>query len=205
MNNRTIIIYISIFVFVCVCISGVDAAANYYTDGTINAGTANTSVYTWNNASVTMAGGTIVSLDEFNSSRVDIQAGTISQGTSLWNQSQMTFSGGNLNLFLETHDFAAADLKGGQLNGWLYAADTSIINIYGYGFNYNPLAGTKNGGLLTGSWANGQAFGLNLLDNLQTNTITYQHIILHEIPEPASLLLLAMGGRLIIRKRKSGV
>jgi hypothetical protein len=189
-------------VFACICISDVGAAVNFYNDGTINASTPNISVYTWNNANVSMTGGTIISLDEFNSSQVSIQAGLVSQGTSLWNQSQLSLTGGQISLFLEVHDSAVADLRGGVLDGWLYAADTSVIHVYGYGFDYNPLAGTRNGGLLTGLWANGQTFGLNLLNNLETNTITYQHMILHQIPEPAALLLLTFGGLLTMRKQK---
>jgi hypothetical protein len=191
---------IRIILMMCIAVSNTDAAVNYYNDGTISTSTANTSVYTWNSADVNMTGGTIVSLDEFNSSQINMQAGLVSQGTSLWNQSQLSMTGGKLSQFLEVHDSAVADLHGGRLDGWLYAADTSVIYVYGYGFDYNPLAGTKNGGLLTGSWANGQTFGLNLLDNLQTNTITYQHIILHQIPEPATLLLLGLGG-LILKKQ----
>jgi hypothetical protein len=200
MKNINMLWYVSFVALICICAADGFAIVNFYNDGTIDAGTPYTSIYTWNNANVSMTGGTILSLDEYNSSKVNMQAGVVSQGTSLWNQSQLSLTGGRVGLFLEVHDSAVANLHGGVLDGWLYAADTSVVHVYGYGFDYDPLAGIRNGGLLTGFWSGGQTFSLNLLDNLETGTITYEHIVLHEIPEPATLLLLGVGG-LLIRKK----
>jgi hypothetical protein len=67
---------------------------------------------------------------------------------------------------------------------------SSIVHIYGYDFDYEPLGGDFNDGLVSGYWADDSSFSISL-KNWQTPT--YDHIVFHEIPEPASFSLLAAG------------
>ena len=86
-------------------------------------------------------------------------------------------------------------LHGGQILGSLTIFDsTAWVHIYGYGFNNDPFGGSP----LTGFWADDTPFSINLVDD----TIpTYNQIVFHIVPEPATLLILALGG-LLIRKKK---
>jgi hypothetical protein len=72
--------------------------------------------------------------------------------------------------------------------------DTSWVHIYGYGFNNDPFTGSP----LIGFWADATPFSINLVDSTIT---TYDQIVFHIIPEPATLLLLGLGG-LAFRKRR---
>jgi len=97
-------------------------------------------------------------------------------------------SGGTTE-YVGAGDSGVINLYGGTITECLAAQDSSTINIYGYGFTYDPAAGSRDGGQLTGFWLDDTPFSIDLY-----GTGTYSHINL--IPEPASLLLLALGALL---------
>jgi len=103
------------------------------------------------------------------------------------------YMSGGTTKYVGAGDSSIMHLYGGAITDCLGAQDSSRINIYGYGFNYDPLAGSRAGGQLTGFWLDDTPFSIDLYD-----PETYSHITL--IPEPTSLLLLALGGLLLKRK-----
>jgi len=110
--------------------------------------------------------------------------------------SELTINGGEFYEIV-CDDESILNLHGGQILGSLTVAEdpTAWIHIYGYGFNNDPFGGSP----LTGFWADGTPFSINLIDD----TIpTYDQIVFHIIPEPGTMLLLGLGG-LLLRKRKS--
>ena len=106
--------------------------------------------------------------------------------------SELNISGGEIN-DLDSYGESIINLSGGQILGDLTVYnDTSWVHIYGYGFNNDPFGGSP----LTGFWADDTAFSINLVDSTIS---TYDQIIFHEIPEPATLILFTLGGFLLRR------
>ena len=102
------------------------------------------------------------------------------------------YASGTINVTGGSSDFLRAggsgtfNLHGGCVGDFLGAWDLSVVNVYGYGFSYDPLGGAREGGQLTGMWLNDTPFSIDLYD-----AQTYEHINL--IPEPCTLALLALG------------
>jgi len=108
--------------------------------------------------------------------------------------SELTINGGEF-YEIDCDDYSTLNLHGGQIFGSLMVEHTTTwVNIFGYGFNNDPFLGSP----LTGFWADDTPFSINLVDSAIS---TYDQIIFHEIPEPATLLLFGLGG-LALRKRR---
>ena len=191
--------YLVAVLIVVIISNSAQGVINFYSDATIHNGDSFDNVYVWNNAVVDINGGQIDSLDMFNFSEVNLDAGDIAEGIYVWNESTLNMYGGNIGLSLEAADSGIVNLHGGQINDYLYATDSSVVNIYGYNFNYDPDAGGRNGGQLTGFWLDDTSFTIDILDNIAVDSTYYDHVNL--VPEPGSLIMIC-GGCLFLRKRK---
>ncbi len=108
--------------------------------------------------------------------------------------SELTINGGEF-YEIGVHNDSIINLHGGQIFGGLTAYNSAAwFHIFGYGFNNDPFGGSP----LTGFWADDTAFSINLVDSTIS---TYDQIVFHIIPEPATLILLALGA-ITIRRRK---
>ena len=108
--------------------------------------------------------------------------------------SELTVNGGEIQ-HLEAHSESLINLHGGQILGDLTVFDdTAWVHIYGYGFNNDQFGGSP----LTGFWADDTAFSINLVDD--NSVSTYDQIVFHIVPEPATMLLFGLGG-VLLRKR----
>jgi hypothetical protein len=182
----------------------------FYTDGVIQDGDVYDYVSVYNNAKVDMSGGTVSEiLTAYSSSTINISGGILNILDS-WDSSILTLVGnpqinelgvsfsGRANIFGGTINFLKVgssnpvNLYDGIISDYLLA--TSTVNIYGYDFQYNPLAGDYRGGQLTGFWMDDTPFSIDLYYDDTPGGVpvdTYAHIVL--IPEPATLLLLGLG------------
>jgi len=216
MKTQLLIIIIAAVILLGVCNVQATTIA-FYTDGVIQEGDEYVSVGVYNDATVDMTGGIVTfQLTSYESSIVNISGGILEAivckdgstlnlygnmkagGMSVSGSGTVNVFGGNVNS-LKIGSANAANLYGGTISDYLKA--TSTVNIYGYGFEYDPLAGDYWGGQLTGFWLDDTPFSIDLYysDTMGAPPIdTYSHVVL--IPEPATILLFAFGW-LALRKR----
>jgi hypothetical protein len=192
----------------------------FYEDGKIQEGEVYSYVGTFNNATVDMTGGDITDqLTARNTSTVNISGGFAYAlvGTE---ESRINLLGTGevyrlqidtssvFNMYGGTVDVMRIGTLGGAYlyNGAIYdyLLANSTVDIYGYGFAYDAGSGAHRGGQLTGFWGNRTPFSIDLYAQYGVpgagDIDTWSHIALHEIPEPGTLVLLAIG--MLMRPRR---
>lgn len=170
------------------------------------------SIGTYDASMVNVTGGSVSTLDALEFSIANITGGYAYSVFTRYN-STVNFSGnansvslgvvdsgivnmaGGTTTYLRAGNISSINLYGGIVSEYLNAWDSATVNIYGYGFNYDPSAGSWDGGQLTGFWLDDTPFTIDLYD-----AQTYNHINL--IPEPATVLLMSLGS-LILRRRRN--
>ncbi len=168
-------------------------------------------LWLYDSSIINITDGEIRTLETFNTSTANISGVSI-YGVSAWDYTTVNLSvtgnvtslyarvSGTINMmggiaeYLGAIDSSTINIYGGLITESLGAWNDAVANIYGYDFNYDPMGGSRDGGQLTGFWLDSSAFVIDLY-----GTETYSHINL--IPEPCSLLLLALG-YLFLRRKK---
>ena len=112
----------------------------------------------------------------------------------VWNNAKLKFSGGELNgIWLSSN--ATTTLSGGSINSISSAQYSDSLKHITLICDVDSVNYT--GSLLTGNWLNGTNFSIMLNDQSGYDSV-YSNI--EFIPEPATLILLGLGG-LLIRKK----
>ncbi len=155
---------------------------------------------------VTMSGGYTDGLGVFNNSELTLSGGT-TYALNAFENCQVTIKGGKVSYAFEAIQSSHVTMSGGTINNKIVLSDNAELLISGSNFalDGNPVGFGKissvSGGnywnepvrRLTGTLANGDSI------NNEFQIGNYASITL--IPEPATLLLLGLGG-LFLRKRK---
>ena len=143
---------------------------------------------------VNMSGGSVgQSVYALDSAKVDVSGGTIGGNIFIWTEGQVT-------------------LRGGLLGGALVGTGNGIFTIHGLDFavdgvpvGYGVIAGTLGGNYwdeplrrLTGLLESGDDVDNDFQLGGQAEIVLVQS----EIPEPASILIVTLGGALLARRRR---
>lgn len=169
-------------------------------------------------STINISGGTVVNLENMELSTSNITGGELYG--EIWTYDQSTvnlidgdvnwiWSGGNSTVNLTGGESFAIRAQGnshvnisdGQIIERLIAFESSIIDVFGYGFQYDPSGGDWDGGQLIGLWQDGTPFSIDFDNWTEQNGIAYNHVNLHVVPEPATLAFF-LTGVLLFQRRK---
>ena len=173
-------------------------------------------VLAYDNSHVNFAGGwSTGGLMCFDSSRAEISAGTIQNSSvNSYGNSHVTISGGDFGMNVKASGSSQMVISGGTGMYGLTIQQSSSITLVGDEFSLNGIgvpygeytqtgfwsAGQGPETLLTGTLANGDAFG-HYASHFSPLYIS-QNARLVLVPEPATLGLLALGGLALLRRRR---
>jgi hypothetical protein len=154
----------------------------------------------WEEASLNITGGQFINVGAGQNSTLSISNGTFDH-VVVWENVMAEVFGGTVQEFIASGS-STTDIFGGEILGHLCAEDLSMVNIYGYGFQYDPYGGSQNGGQLAGFWLDDTGFTIDFLDSSPVDSTYYDHVYL--VPEPTTLVLLGLGA-LVLRGRNWAV
>ncbi len=176
-----------------------------------------TEALAYNQSTINVSGGTIFTLHSHDFSNVNVFGGQVNSITAYDTSTINVLD--NANLFaLFAHDsgvinmtggvsrsivvseFGMVNLSGGFISDGLGANDSGLINVYGYNLAKFSTGGNYGFGFVSGQWQTVIPFGIPFNIALGSPD-TYSRIILYQIPEPATVLLLCLGN-LLVRKRR---
>jgi len=216
MENRTDTTLLIVWAL-AVCLSVSPAASGAYIsfsrDGVIQDGDSYEGVFVYgNNTTVEIKGGNIGTLSSYDHSIVNVSGGHITYAQS-YEQSTINISGGIIRVPNTVDAGSTINITGGtfwnveagsgELNmsgghiaglGIIAATGDGVVNICGYGFEYQPMPG-QNDGRLTGFWRDGTPFSIDFRPG------AYQLVTLHEIsPGSAPIANAGQDQTVIVRK-----
>ena len=172
------------------------------------------SISAHNESIVNLSGGSVSTLSAFDSCTINAFGGSVytlwayDTGTvNVWGDADVvvldTRETGTVNIIggtvdrAGTLDFGTINLSGGLVLDGLWAGDSGIINIYGFDLAKEISGGGYGYGFVSGKWTNGTMFNIDF-----GWSPTYSRVVLHEIPEPTTLVIVMAGVLFLRRLRK---
>ncbi|MBN1846852.1 MAG: hypothetical protein JW810_14295 [Sedimentisphaerales bacterium] len=135
---------------------------------------------------MSFSGGTHSAVIIFNHAVVEVSGDAEFEGIGVEAFGKLNVEGGTLQN-LVTHDSSIVNIYKGKITELISAADSSVINIYGYDLGITSTGGSYGHGQVFGFWESGSSFSIDF-----STPETCSHIYL--IPEPVGITLMAIGG-----------
>jgi len=184
-----------IFILIVLGVGNVQGSiVEFNDDWVIHEGDDYDEVYIYDEATVGMTGGEVWKLYSNDSSTFNLFDGVV-YWLRAYDSSTINIYGGSIDRLLGIGDSSVVNLFGGQVATDVVMSDSGTLKIYGYGFEYRPAG--PGSGWLSGYWLDGTAFSEMYLRYLP-EPFPGSHVVL--IPEPTTLLLLALGAAIIRRR-----
>jgi hypothetical protein len=124
---------------------------------------------------------------------VSITGGTVSYAANVYGTGKLSVSGGSAPLFFNLYDSAVLDLSGCTFTEtWVYLGSSTndLINVFGHNLAVAPYYSDHT--IVTGRWNEDASSTFSFV--VGRTLPASQQIVLHEIPEPVTLMLLGLGG-----------
>jgi hypothetical protein len=194
-----------VFAVLFLCYGGLVQATNIDFNsvnplGTIQTGDSYDRVTLHDSAIVTMTGGTAYYVGASDSSTFYMQGGNISAWLFSGKTSTVTISGGSVKT-LHVYNSSVTNISGGNVFD-IWDTDTPIVNIYGKNFYSTFHLG--EGWLITGNWNDAINSSFSIWYRADSSVpppgSLGSHIVLHTIPEPATLFLFGLSAILLREK-----
>ena len=148
--------------------------------------------YVNSNGSINFSGGSVAGhFCVYDSTTIDFSGGVSSHILGAYDTSTVNITGGIMDE-LRAWGYGTLNLHTGSI-AYLDARDDGVINIYGKNLTMTSTGGSYGYGWVSGFWANDVSFTIDF-----NNAEAHTHV--NMIPEPATFLLLGLGG-LLLRKR----
>jgi hypothetical protein len=158
-------------------------------------------LYAYDTSTVNLSSGAVNRIQAWDSSIVNISGGYVGLLYGTHGSNTMNISGGYVDTIL-AYSAITVNVSGGSISH-LQAWNSSTTVLHGYDFQATDglslIGDTVLGtGLLTGKWFDGTPWAMNILTHEATATI-----LAVDVPEPATLALLCLGGLALLRRRKA--
>lgn len=151
-------------------------------------------LWSYNSSTTNVSGGVVAYAQTNDQSTINISGGVIHEPRAWYDGTINVTDGECWNVEVGGGEF---NISGGQITGKGIYVASGVANIYGYSFDYNSSRDPQ----LTGFWPDNTPFGITFWNpgNVEPHD-SYDYVVLHEIPEPATLFLLGLGVVLIKKK-----
>ena len=196
MKNQVVFISMMVVFMLYVCqTQAIATSIDFYSDGIIQEPNIYENVGIWNEAVVDMTGGTVTNdLGTSDQSIFNLKDGAIG-GLYAHDSSTVNLFGGAVSsLFIEHNSIV--NIYGGDISE-LASIGNSLVYLYGYNVVHNPTGGYWEEGQVEGNYYSDNSFFIFDLAGQET----FSHIEI--VPEPATVLLLGLGGVILLRRRKA--
>jgi len=174
---------------------------------TVSGGSIGSYLRAYENSSVTVSGGSIYYLYAYEGSTGTVSGGSINYLYAS-GSSRVTVSGGSIYSNLAASGSSSVAVSGGSIGGNLHVPDNSLLTIHGSDFAVDgvPFGYGELTSLLGGSSGDEPARRLTgiLADGSPIDSDFYigYHGRITLVPEPATVLLLGLGGLAVIRRKR---